>query len=328
MSQSKCITEPELTLPEIPEGAYLSDISVKDKPWDLHRAQADAVQAIYAQVREFEHLAERMSVCSGYLRFAWEKDFVTGKFGLRLREAHFCRVRYCPLCQWRRALMWLARFYQALPKLESEYPKARWILLTLTVRNCPIEQLRQTLKSMNQAWQRLKARKEFRSIQGWVRTTEVTYNQQTHYAHPHFHTLLMVKPSYFDGLHYISQTRWIDLWREALRVDYKPSVDIRTVKPRGGNPGDILHAGVKEVLKYGIKPADMVENPDWFLELTCQTYKLRFVAAGGVLKDVLKVDEESDEDLALLDEGDGNVDEDKLVTFGWHKPVKRYRKTT
>ncbi|WP_170869787.1 protein rep, partial [Shigella sonnei] len=25
---------------------------------------------------------------------------------LRLREAHFCRVRHCPVCQWRRSLMW------------------------------------------------------------------------------------------------------------------------------------------------------------------------------------------------------------------------------
>jgi len=37
--------------------------------------------------------------------------------------------------------MWQARFYQSLPKLVEEHPKARWMFLTLTVRNCPIDEL-------------------------------------------------------------------------------------------------------------------------------------------------------------------------------------------
>ena len=98
----------------------------------------------------------------------------TGETRLRLREAHFCRVRHCPVCQWRRSLMWQARFYQSLPKLVTEHPKARWLFLTLTVRNCPITELGETLTAMNAAWQRLKDRKEFRPVLGWVRTTEVT----------------------------------------------------------------------------------------------------------------------------------------------------------
>lgn len=70
--------------------------------------------------------------------------------------------------------MWQARFYQSLPKLVTEHPKARWLFLTLTVRNCPITELGETLTAMNAAWQRLKDRKEFRPVLGWVRTTEVT----------------------------------------------------------------------------------------------------------------------------------------------------------
>ena len=40
--------------------------------------------------------------------------------------------------------MWQARFYQSLPKLVTEHPKARWLFLTLTVRNCPITELGET----------------------------------------------------------------------------------------------------------------------------------------------------------------------------------------
>ncbi|MDI8083623.1 protein rep, partial [Salmonella enterica subsp. enterica serovar Kentucky] len=47
------------------------------------------------------------------------------------------------------------------------------------------------------------------------------------------------------------------------------------------------------------KPADMVADPEWFLELTRQTHKRRFVATGGALKDVLKLEQETDQDMYL-----------------------------
>ncbi len=99
--------------------------------------------------------------------------------------------------------MWQARFYQAMPRLAAEHPKARWIFLTLTVKNCQISELRDTLKHMNASWQRLKDRKEFKPVSGWIRSTEVTRGKDGT-AHPHFHALLMVPPSWFTR-HYIKQ---------------------------------------------------------------------------------------------------------------------------
>ncbi|WP_172949559.1 protein rep, partial [Escherichia coli] len=73
-----------------------------------------------------------------------------------------CRVRHCPVCQWRRSLMWQARFYQSLPKIVADSPDGRWMFLTLPVRNCAIEDLGETLTAMNAAFQRMKVRKEFK----------------------------------------------------------------------------------------------------------------------------------------------------------------------
>ncbi|EBG4887886.1 hypothetical protein FI012_24600, partial [Salmonella enterica subsp. enterica serovar Kentucky] len=206
----------------------LADYSSRDKPWDVHRAQAEDVQAIYATVEDFERYAQRIDQCSGVLRFGWHPDPDTGEVLLRLREAHFCRVRHCPVCQWRRSLMWQARFYQSLPAIQQAHPKARWLFLTLTVRNCPVGQLGETLTAMNAAWNRLRGRKEFRPVLGWVRTTEVTRGRDGS-AHPHFHALLMVPPSMF-AKNYVKQARWVELWQEAMRLDYAPVVDVRTVK--------------------------------------------------------------------------------------------------
>lgn len=310
----------------------LTDYSPSDAPWDTHRGQTDDVAGIYSASVDFERYAERMASCSGRLRFGWETCQESGESSLRLREAHFCRVRHCPTCQWRRSLMWQARFYQALPAIVQEHPKARWIFLTLTVRNCDITDLGDTLNQMNKAFQRLKDRKEFKPVLGWIRTTEVTKGKDGT-AHPHFHCLLMVPPSWFTR-DYVKHSRWVDLWADCLRVHYRPNVDVRTVKPKvpkgESTPGiegtiEALQGAVAETLKYSTKPSDMTDeggSDGWFLELTRQTHKRRFIATGGALKDVLKLDDETDDDLALS-EGEGSDDGSRLA-FDWKTGKRRY----
>lgn len=307
-------------------GDGLADLSPKDKPWDVHRAQAEDVQAIYATAEEFDRYAQRISKCSGVLRFAWNPDPDTGELRLRLREARFCRVRHCPVCQWRRSLMWLARFYQSLPAIQHEHPTARWLFLTLTVRNCAITDLRETLRGMNAAWNRLRVRTEFRPVLGWVRTTEVTRGRHGS-AHPHFHVLLMVPPSMFTR-HYVTHSRWVELWQETARLDYTPVVDIRTVKDKTPKRDALsgLRAAAAETLKYSVKPADMVADSGWFLEMTRQVHRLRFVATGGLLKDVLRVDDETDEDLILADVPAEVEDNGSRLAFKWRPSERRYRR--
>lgn len=319
---------------DIPVAPQLTAFSPSDKPWDIHRAQCDDVSGIYSSSLEFERYAARMDACSGLLRFGWADLPYTGESRLRLREASFCRVRHCPVCQWRRSLMWQARFYQALPDIVHQYPKARWLFLTLTVRNCPITELGDTIKHMNASWQRLKDRKEFKPVTGWIRTTEVTKGKDGS-AHPHFHALLMVPPSMLAGSNYVKHSLWVDLWQSVLRFDYSPNVDVRVVKartPKGQAPTlestiTALQGAVAETLKYSTKPSDMTDtNGDdgWFLELTKQTHKRRFIATGGALKNVLKVDQESDDDLAL-GEGEGKDDGTRLA-FSWRGNERVYRR--
>lgn len=310
----------------------LTAYSPSDAPWDVHRGQSDDVGGIYAGAAEFERYAARIADCSGLLRFGWQDNADTGESRLRLREAHFCRVRHCPVCQWRRSLMWQARFYQSLPDLVAENPSARWIFLTLTVRNCKITELRQTIQHMNQSWQRLIKRKEFKPVRGWVRTTEVTRGKDGS-AHPHFHALMMVPPSMLSGRNYVTQSEWVGLWASCARLDYSPNIDVRVVKPRAPKEGQTpldsmaqaLQGAVAETLKYSIKPSDMIADEDWFLELTRQVHKLRFVATGGALKDVLKVDDESDDDLAMVD-GDGGEDDGTRLAFNWRSHDRKYRR--
>lgn len=308
--------------------ASLSSYSKKDKVWDVHRSQSIDVEAIYAQAEDFEKYAKRISDCSGVLRFGWRDDLATGESRLRLKEAQFCRVRYCPTCQWRRSLMQQARFMKSLPAILEQHPRHRWLLLTLTVQNCPIVELRDTLQAMNKSWHRLIKRPEFRLVSGWIRSTEVTRGKDGT-AHPHFHCLLMVPPRMLTGKAYVTQSRWTELWQECARLDYKPVVDVRAV--RGKKSDKSQNAGITgavEVLKYAVKPSDMTDDAGWFLELTRQTSHLRFLAAGGALKNALR-DTENARDTDMVHAGDADAegeDDGSRIAFNWRTTERKYRR--
>ncbi|WP_407238438.1 protein rep, partial [Escherichia coli] len=137
------------------------------------------------------------------------------------------------------------------------------------------------------------------------------------------------------GKSYVKHARWVELWRECLRVSYDPNVDVRAVKPRKPKDGEslacataeLVRGAVAETLKYSTKPADMVADPEWFLELTRQTHKRRFVATGGALKDVLKLDQETDADMVIGDDISEGDDDGSRIAFEWKIEVKKYRRS-
>jgi plasmid rolling circle replication initiator protein Rep len=296
---------------------YLTDFSPSDKPWDRHRYCADQVGLLYDQT-DFEDYRTRIDRCAQILLFGSRLD-VQGQRTIRLKSAFFCRVRNCPVCQWRRSLMWKARLGNALPLIERDYPKACWLHLTLTVRNCPITDLRNTLKLMNAAWKRLSELKKFPAV-GFFKSLEVTRGKDGS-AHPHFHILMMVMPNYFGG-NYIKQDKWVEMWRKALRVDYDPGAHIQRIN---SNSNRDISDTIKEVAKYTVKGDDLVIDSEWLLEYTKQVHKTRAISLGGILKQYLSEDEATNEELVL---GESTDELNELVApyylSNWDKPESRY----
>lgn len=293
----------------------LSDISERDKPWDKHKANADCVTGHYSR-SQFHRYAERVKLCADLLEFKLSPDSFEGAYKLKLASAHFCRVRHCPVCQWRRSLMWKAKAYKAIPKVVLDYPSHRWLFLTLTQKNVPVQELRKTLDSMNKAFIRLTKLTAFPGT-GWIKSVEVTRGKDGN-AHPHLHVLLMVSPSYF-GRNYIKQDEWSELWQRCLRIDYTPMTHVRAIAK---NQDPVVL--VPEILKYQVKESDLIRDRVFFLELTKQLHKTRAVAVGGVLRDYMKELEEEPEDLIGESDEPEQVDEGSLY-FGWKRREKRYR---
>ena len=317
------------------ELSYLSDISPEDKPWDKHRADADKTALMYRQ-KGFERNFQRIDECSRMLEFVMRPDLEKGRL-FKLANARFCRVRLCPVCQWRKSLMWRARFFTAVPKILKDYPNHRFIFLTLTVKNCPLEDLRESIVQMNKAWKKLSSRKKFPAV-GWVKSVEVTMQRDKKgqpvlplKAHPHFHSVLMVPSTYFKGTHYLSQKAWCEMWKSCLGVDYQPTVDVRAVKPKSGSSEDVIAHNTNlikksliETLKYSAKPSDFLDDPDFLEGLTIQLHKTRSIAVGGIFKQYISNKEP--ENLINSEDADDEIlaNEGKFL-FGWRDYEKRYR---
>lgn len=309
-----------LSVSDCTDQTTLSDFSPGDKPWDIHASERDQVRNLYL---ESGHVyARRISDCSQWLDFALTSTD-SDEVAFKLQDSKFCRVRHCPVCQWRRSLKWRAKFFQVLPQIRDTYPTARFIFLTLTVKNCELSDLRSQITIMNKAWQRMSQRKSFPAL-GWVRSLEVTKSKDGS-AHPHFHCLLMVSAGYFDKSGgYLNQSQWSDLWQSALKISYTPIVDVKIVKPKFGVEGDGIAAAVCETLKYSVKPDDLVSDRDWLLGLTEQLHKVRAVAVGGVLRQYLADLEKEPDDLIHVDESSQAGEELGRLHFKWRYEKKQY----
>lgn len=293
----------------------LVELSPKDKSWDKHKHNADKVSNLYNSAGVGSY-SLRVSLCAKQLQFALECTNNPDELVLKLKQAKFCRVRLCPICQWRRSLMWKAKAYKIIPNLVADYPSLKYIFLTLTVKNCKLENLRCTIDWMNYAWRKLVKRKCFPAV-GWIKSIEVTRNNYSKTVHPHIHALLAVKPSYF-GKNYIKQSRWKELWKDSLKVSYTPVVHVRKVSD--------VQSSIPEIFKYTTKESDYVTNdPEYLVELSEQLHKCRCFNTGGILRQYFAVLED-DDDMIGTDDQD-NVSGNNL-SFSWNSTEQQYLSET
>lgn len=237
--------------------------------------------------------------CGTCLDFALKEHIKTKERKLKLAGANFCKFRFCLMCNWRRNKNITGQLNEALEAITATR-KLKYLFLTLTIKNPNIEDLKATVKHLNQSFQRLHQTKRFKnSILGYFKGLELIGDntfKRAGEAHPHFHVLLLVNPSYFKSRDYISKAEWTEMWRKALRIDYEPIVHIQKAYKNPNKDMTEEQSISFEVAKYAAEHSELVKMRDEdFYELIMQSQRMRFVSTGGILKDkinLLKADED------------------------------------
>lgn len=209
-------------------------------------------------------------------------------------------------------------------------PKGRFLFLTLTVENVVGEDLNSELSRLSEAFNRLmKYKKVSKNIIGFLRATEVTRNELMGTYHPHIHVLLFVSPTYFkgDGENYLSQEEWMKLWQKAAKLNYRPIVDVRAVRPKNEKTSDVRSA-ILETAKYPVKPFELtVDNLQVVDDLQKGLYRKRQIAFGGlfkIIKKELALDDIEDGDLINIGDEEKPVSDGEIISVLWNNDRQNY----
>lgn len=283
----------------------------------------------YAEEQKLKDKGKLMLSCGFSL------EFVEG----RLYNANFCRQRLCPMCQRRKSLKTYSDFMKLLCYLNGY----AFLHLTLTVPNCPLNELDETVKFMNKCSTKFFGLAEIKkAFRGVVRCLEVTYNSSTISFHPHFHCLIAVKPSYFKSRDYLKHERlqwlWSAIWKmreENLKSDKWDSNSFMDLML---NASELLQlhvvradeGAIPEIAKYAVKPLDFdvgdKERAHTLEALHNALSGKRMIYLSGVFKEAnralkLKLEEDTEERLKK-----GDIDKDELIHYYWNYRRSRYER--
>jgi len=199
------------------------------------------------------------------------KEKKSSKFGFT------CKNKFCDVCNMLKGNKYKFALHEKIDELRKT-KKQRFLFLTLTVENRPLDELSDTLKEMNEAWFRLWRNSLQYRMNGFFKVVEFTIDKDKK-MHPHFHILLSVDNSYFDN--WFNTNEIAEKWQQALKVNYTPIVDIRAIK---GNKRQ-LEKSIKELVKYTMKHSDFSKlNENEMVMLDEQLKGKRFIATGGIMK--------------------------------------------
>lgn len=300
----------------------------KERPWkDRKIASVGYYELLH--ILEFKK-AERVKECGNILEFKADEE--SGHF--KLFKAWFCKSRLCSLCNWRRAMKHSVQTKKIVTEVVKRKPKARWLFLTLTVKNVyDGEELNESLSAMARGFNRLvKYKKVKQNLIGFMRATEVTVNQVDNSYNQHIHVLLCVESTYFYNTeNYITQKQWTSFWRRAMKLDYDPVIRVQVVKPKNKYKSDTQSA-INETAKYPVKDTDFrtgneEQNLQVVQDLEEGLRQKRLISYGGLLKEIHKefnLDDVEDGDLIHTDDEEKASDDAYSIIAVWNWERRNY----
>ncbi|MDA3766654.1 protein rep [Streptococcus thermophilus] len=293
----------------------------KERDWRGRKILSLKLADIFKELQYKKTFVERVISCGDTLRFIQNQDG-----NLKLYQAYFCKNKLCPMCNWRRSMKYSYQTSRIVDEAIKQEPKGRFLFLTLTVKNVEGEALNSTISQLTKSFDRLFRRaKVKKNLLGYLRSVEVTHNENDNTYHPHIHVLMMVRPSYFQSKKdYITQKEWSDMWSQSLKVDYAPMIDIRTVKETGKG----LRGAVLETAKYPTKPIKLdIENKQVIDDLYNGLYRKRQLGYGGLFKTIKKqlaLDDAENGDLVHTSDDKENISKGTEIIAIWNATKQNY----
>lgn len=244
------------------------------------RLRAAAIAADISPEKRMKYIerAARMQDCSNRIEYQYCPECGN----LHISRTNLCRDRLCPVCAWRLSLQRMGQMMRSLEWIYEKDGNLNGAMLTLTVKNCPVDGLNAAIDELTTAWGRLRHRRKFgRWVKGYARSIEVTAGANGT-LHPHLHVFVLWAAGYDKN---IAQRELCDMWQESLQVEYTPICDIRRAYSRRSSAEDAWRKtleAVAECTKYALSGKLMSNCPeDMIIPLAEGIKNRRLIAYGG-----------------------------------------------
>lgn len=307
--------------------------------WRRERMKSNGLVKLY-QGAGYEKYAERAENCATWLTFRVLGD------KRQLQSANFCKLRLCPMCIARGALARGKLLSKVMDAVQAEH-KCQYIFVTLTIRNVTGSELGDSIGQLCEGWRRLmNQRPVLRAFKGTFRAIEITRNNDPKSEwygtyHPHIHAVVAVEDEYFakNSPLYLSHDDIVARWRQVMRLDYDPTVNIKSTYEKGKKKrrkkakvgeNEASRGAVLEAAKYATKDSDYIsdklseaEAVQVVMDYTKALHHRRLTAFTGWFKETaqrLKADDLDHVDL-VHDAEEETIREDLaevIEEYGWH----------
>lgn len=277
---------------------------------------------------------ERLKECGNFLKFISNSE----KTNFRLVSGQFCKNRFCPVCSWLKARKNAFEILELLRAVEKKENK-KFIFVTLTIPNVQGEELSESIKFLNKAFKRLTELDEVRKMNsGYIRKIEVTYQKDEFVTkenkhiykklrlgtrlysyntfHPHIHILFAVNKSYDKSKNYISEEKWLELWKQSTRDN-----TITEVKSQNVRMGSIKE--VMEIATYSAKQSELYLNKEVFDGFYSGLYRKKLITYNGLFKKYRQLQEKGE--LELDDAELESMKERATIEFGYTWNLQEYK---
>lgn len=257
---------------------------------------------------------DRFDSCSSWMMHLTNSDMSKK----RLYKTDACGNRFCPICTWKQAKkdsIKISVMTEALKVLEQK----EFIFLTLTSPNVTGDDLRSEIDKFNAAVRKLFKRRNVAAVvKGYIRKLEVTYSNERYITadmyknpkrkgyydrrkltigdpnisydtyNPHLHVILAVNKSYFnDTSSYITQSEWLEMWKDCMGDETITQVDVRKVRDATSGKTSKTNA-IKELAKYSAKSNELYHSERVFDTFYGALKKRQLIVYSGIFKEYAK----------------------------------------
>lgn len=229
----------------------------------------------------FEERSKRMELCGDYLKYTICKD--CGK--AHVKKANLCRDRLCPMCSWRLSLQRFGAMKEILITLRNAHPEYTYSLVTLTVKNCSVEKLSETISLMSKSWNLCLQQRSIKNIlAGSARSLEITYNKKTHEVHPHYHIIAAWATEEPKGDMLAAQ--WLKATNKNKLIATVQAQNAQTIMKEDDNN---LTKSILEAFKYSVKGSQFLDMPmKEFKTVVSEISGKRLTSYTGIIKEYAK----------------------------------------